>query len=83
MDHPFQPSALPNKFKMIKEYFQEVFLAFQPNYRPPAQFNGYTYYPSAKGGFTDCPLRAEMTRPDSINDIDIEPFSMIGKQMEI
>ena len=83
MDLPFQSSGLPSTFKMINEYFQEVFLAFQPKYRPPAQFNGYTYYPSAKGGFTDCPLRAEMTCPDSINVIYIETFSMNGKPMEI
>jgi hypothetical protein len=30
----------------------------------------------------DCSLGVEMTRPDSINYIDIEIFSMIGKQME-
>ena len=30
----------------------------------------------------DCSLGVEMTQPDSINDIDFESFSMIGKQME-
>jgi hypothetical protein len=40
-------------------------------------------YTSAKGGFMDRSLRIEMRWPDSINDIDIETFSMTGKQMEI
>jgi len=46
-------------------------------------FTEYTYYTSAKGSFMDCSLRVEMTQPDSINDIYIETFSMVGKQMEI
>ena len=40
---PSQASALPNIFKMIKQYFRTVFLAFQTKYRPPAQFNAFTY----------------------------------------
>jgi hypothetical protein len=40
-------------------------------------------YTSAKGGFTNCPLRVEKTWLDSINVIYIETFSMIRKQMEI
>ncbi len=31
----------------------------------------------------DCSFREEVTQPDSINDIDIEMFPMIGKQKEI
>ena len=43
----------------------------------------YTYYTSIKGFFTDRSLREEMTWPDSTNDIAIETFSMIWKQIEI
>jgi hypothetical protein len=44
---------------------------------------GFTYNTSAKGCFMDCSLRVEMTQPDSMNDIDIETFWVIGKPMEI
>ena len=40
-------------------------------------------YTSALGYFTDCSLRVEMTCADSINDIYIDTFSMIRKQMDI
>jgi hypothetical protein len=40
-------------------------------------------YPLAKGSCTECPLRVEMRCPDSINDIYIDTFPMIRKQMEI
>ena len=39
----------------------------------------FTYYTSAKGFFMGCSLQVEMTWPDSINDVDIETFSMIRK----
>ena len=42
-----------------------------------------TYYTSAKGYFMDCSLPVEKTQPDSMNDIYIETFWLIGKQMEI
>ena len=48
-----------------------------------AGFAVYTYYTSKKGFLMDRSLWEEMTWPDSTNHIDIETFSMIGKQMEI
>ena len=39
-------------------------------------------YASAKGFFMDCSFRVEMAWPDSIEAIDIESLSMIGKKME-
>jgi hypothetical protein len=40
-------------------------------------------YCSGNGCLKDCSLPVEMMHSDSINDIYIETFSMIGKQMEI
>jgi hypothetical protein len=51
--------------------------------RRPPNFARYTYYSAAKGSFIDCSLRLGMMHPDSMNNIYIETFSMIGKQMEI
>jgi len=42
-----------------------------------------TYYTSAKGCLTDCSLRVEKVHPDSIDDLYIKTFPMVGKQMEI
>jgi hypothetical protein len=46
-------------------------------------FTVYTYYTSAKGFFMDCSLLVEMTWPDSMNEIYIETFWLIAKQLEI
>jgi len=45
--------------------------------------SAFAHYTSAKGFFMDCSLRVEMMWPDSINDIYIETFLIIGKQMQI
>jgi hypothetical protein len=68
---------------MSPQGVQEGILFFPRKFCPPVQFNAFTYYSADTGCLSDCPLPVEMMYPDSKNDIDIETFSMIGKQMEI
>jgi hypothetical protein len=51
--------------------------------RASSSAEGYTYYCAANGCLRDRSLPVEMVHPDSINDLYIETFPMIGKQMEI
>jgi hypothetical protein len=45
-------------------------------------FNSVTYYSATRGCLLDYSLPIEMMHRDSVNDLCIETFSMIGKQIE-
>ena len=60
---------------------QKSFYSYQR--RAPLKNIERTYYTLAKGCLMDCSLRVEKAWRDSMNDIYIETFWLIGKQMEI
>jgi hypothetical protein len=49
---------------------------------PLAEFIWYTYS-GEEDSVSDRSLPIEMAHPDSINGLDMETFSMMGKQIEI
>ena len=65
--------------KCQEQGFRKELLGFGAKAPLISGFTGYTYYASAKGYFMDYSLRVEMTWPDSMNDMYIETFPVIGK----
>ena len=80
-NHPNCPNYCMNGFDL--RYFYD----FRNSTKIAVMFHlgndAFTYYSAARDCLRGHLLVLEMMHPNSINDLCIETFSMIGKQMEI